>query len=142
MHAHLTGDGKTWGLLSCGKQKDADEFEPIRRELHRVSLDGGASSLAFADEYRTGARDQTRRRVGAAEVRRVLEGAGAPMAPVDVAAALEWDREAAKKALRRGAVDGWAYQPEEGKYAIVPGYRPNIPSLSPVVPNMSPGWAA
>jgi hypothetical protein len=127
MHAHLTGDGQTWGMLSCTKQKDAEPFEPVRRGLHRVSLDRGVTSLSFADEYKTGQRDQARRQVHWPEVRGLLAGSGAPMAPVDVAAALQWDRKAAGKALQRAEARGEVWQPEgSGAYTLVAGYIPNV----------------
>jgi hypothetical protein len=130
MHAHLTGDGKTWGMLSCGKQKDAEPFEAIKRELHKVPLGKDASSLSFADDRRTGQRDPSRRRVGWADVRGVLAGSGIPMTPRLVALALEWDREAAKKALQRAEGRGEVYQPDGGgAYALVPNYVPNVPNV-------------
>jgi hypothetical protein len=125
MHAYLTGDGKTWGMLACTKQKDGDEFDPVRRTLHTVSLPKGAASLSFADDFRTGQRDQTRRRVPWSAVRGLLEGASIPMTPKAVAAALEWDRGAAQVALDRAAQRGEVHRPDEnGAYALVGGYMP------------------
>jgi hypothetical protein len=137
MHAHLTGDGKTWGMLSCGKQKDAEPFEPIRRTLHRVSLDKGATSLSFADDYRTGQRDQTRRQVSWAAVREILEGSGIPMTPKLVATALKWDRKAAGKQLERAEERGEVWQPEAGTYALVAGYVPNVPNVAAMSPDVA-----
>jgi len=131
MHAYMHGDGRTWGVLDCTKQKDGDPFETIRRTLHTVDLGKGAASLAFADELKTGPREK-KRRVSWREVRQLLQGAGIPMTPSLVAAALDWDRKAAGQALREAAQRGEVYQPDEGSgaYALVPGYTPNLADLA------------
>ncbi len=124
MHAYLHGDGKAYGVLDCTKQKDGEPFQPIRRDLHKVDLGKGASSLTFADDYKTGPRDQGRRRVTWPEIRSQLQGMGIPATPKLLATVLKGDRDAVWQALNRAAQRGEVCQPEEGSgaYVLVPGY--------------------
>lgn len=122
MHAYLHGDGKTYGVLDCTKQKDGEPFDPIRRTLHKVSLRKG-ESLSFADDHKTGPREQ-QRRVQWAEIRTQLQGMGIPATPKLLATTLKCDRDAVWQHLNRAAQRGEVYQPEEGAgaYTLVPGY--------------------
>lgn len=133
MHAYLNGDGKAYGVLACTKQKDAEPFEPVRRTLHTVSLEKGATSLSFADEYKTVQRDQTRRRVPWAEVRTLLADSPIPMTPKLVADTLNWDRKAAGQQLRNAEERGEVYQPSGiGGYALNTDYMPDVANMAAI----------
>lgn len=131
MHAYLHGDGRAYGVLDCTKQKDGEPFEPIRRMLHRLDLGKGTASLTFADDFKTGPREN-KRRVSWLEMRQCLQGAGIPLLPKVVAEILKMDRKAAGQALREAAQRGEVYQPDEGSgaYALVPGYTPNLAKIA------------
>lgn len=125
MHAYLNGDGKTYGVLECTKQKDGDLFQPIRRSLHKMNLGKGETSLSFADDHKTGQR-MKQRRVSWDEVQALLLREGTPMTPATVAAHLDWDRKAAQTMLIRAVQQGNAYQPEKGMYALGAEYVANV----------------
>jgi AAA domain-containing protein len=121
MHARLQGDGKTYGTLTCTKQKDAAPFAPIRRTLHKVSLENGAEALTFAEEYKTGPRDSTKRRMPWPHIRALLQRSPSPMTPRMVAEALQMRREAAYQQLTRAEKRGEVSQMEgSAAYALAP----------------------
>jgi AAA domain-containing protein len=128
MHTYLDGDGKTYATLTCTKQKDTEQFKPIRRSLFKVVLDKKADSLCFADEYKTGPRDTANRRVSWADIRAVLEGSAVPMTPKDIADALglgALGRKTIRNHLMRATDRDEAYQPDDdGAYALNPRYAP------------------
>lgn len=126
MHAALTGDGQTWGMLTCTKQKDTERFEPIRRVLHTVTLGRDRSSLTFADDHQTGLRDKERRRVTREQLRQLMADSPISMSPKLVAAALGIKPRTAHPKLARAVEDGWAVQPESGVYALVPREVPQM----------------
>lgn len=134
MHAHLHGDGTTYGTLTCTKQKDAAPFAPIRRTLYTVSVGNGTESLTFADEYKTGPRDSTKRRVSWTDIRALLLQSSSPMTPKMVAEALQMRREAAYQQLVRAEKRGEVSRLEgSGAYALALTCRSTAPLRDVVV---------
>ncbi len=125
MHAYLDGDGQTYATLTCTKQKDTEPFKPIRRSLFKVTLDKKASSLCFAEDYKTGPLDTTKRRVSWSDIRAVLEGSAVPMTPKEIADALGSDRKAVRNHLVSALERGEVNPPDStGAYALNPRYAP------------------
>lgn len=122
MHGSLTGDGKTWGMLTCTKQKEGERFEPIRRALKVVKLGTGCSSLAFGDNYKTGPRSKEKVRVTWNQIAALLASSSSALSPKDVATALGCTSDAAQTALSRALREGKVWQPGSGVYQLtVPG---------------------
>src|SRR5690348_14080661 len=82
-------------------------------------------SLSFGDDYTTGPRERTKKRVSWHQIRSLLQGSSIPMTPTMVAEALQMERRAAHNQLARAEKRGEVYQPDgNGAYALVSTYVP------------------
>jgi hypothetical protein len=139
MHAYLDGDGQTYAKLTCTKQKDTERFKPIKRTLCMVTLDNKASSLCFAEAYKTGARDATKRRISWDDIRTVMEASGVRMWPKDIAPRLDADRKAIQNHLTTALKRGELLSPTDAGYALNPAYMRSTGLERPEVPGK---WVA